>query len=662
MKKTLLCLFALLLSVTAANAQKVFGAKNAPANIVNHKSMFRTPQPLKAPSVPNRIALDEDERLMGFYNTDELDMSGYSSLGLTSMPGDYSVGAIFSPEDVSGFGAAVGGQITKVRFAVAESIGATMVNVYPVSVDGMIGESVSSVEVPSTQAGWNDVTLTNPVTIEPDTYYLISYDYTQTSRNYPLLSDVNINPNGETDNGFLVLGNLGQGYGWYIMADAGNLCIQFVVKGGNFIDDDITLKGIKVDGAYLKSGENLSYSVGIMNIGNNVPESYSLAVSLDGTVVETLESPVQLTSIPQYVEGNVALPADMTSGQHNISVAVATINGKVPTENTADDKAEANFYVYTESMPRQKNLVEEFTSTACPYCPLGHDVLNKLIDMREDLAVAVLHNNYPGVSTLGTTETDELSYYLCNNGYSNPSGTFNRYYVDDASVNTYGSLNLVLSYQTQYATQAAQMFSSIIDESNQIPAFASVDIATDYDEASRKLNITVSGNSVDGFSSFVGEDAVLTVYVTEDDIVAAQSNNGVMDRNYVHNNVVRDIVSTSIFGDPIAWIGSNAYSNTYTITLDEEWNVDNMHVVAFISRPMVVNGNQLNSYEDMWVNNANSVKIDLATGIDGVESDGEAVKEVARYSVDGARISAPVKGINIIKMSDGTTRKVMIAE
>ena len=87
-----------------------------------------------------------------------------------------------------------------------------------------------------------------------------------------------------------------------------------------------------------------------------------------------------------------------------------------------------------------------------------------------------------------------------------------------------------------------------------------------------------------------------------------------------------------------------------------------MHVVAFISRPMVVNGNQLNSYEDMWVNNANSVKIDLATGIDGVESDGEAVKEVARYSVDGARISAPVKGINIVKMSDGTTRKVMIAE
>ena len=48
-------------------------------------------------------------------------------------------------------------------------------------------------------------------------------------------------------------------------------------------------------------------------------------------------------------------------------------------------------------------------------------------------------------------------------------------------------------------------------------------------------------------------------------------------------------------------------------------------------------------------------------GINNASSESE-VKEVARYSVDGSRISAPVKGINIIKMSDGTTRKVMIAE
>ncbi len=36
------------------------------------------------------------------------------------------------------------------------------------------------------------------------------------------------------------------------------------------------------------------------------------------------------------------------------------------------------------------------------------------------------------------------------------------------------------------------------------------------------------------------------------------------------------------------------------------------------------------------------------------------VKETGRYTIDGRQISAPVKGINIVKMSDGTTRKEIV--
>ena len=34
--------------------------------------------------------------------------------------------------------------------------------------------------------------------------------------------------------------------------------------------------------------------------------------------------------------------------------------------------------------------------------------------------------------------------------------------------------------------------------------------------------------------------------------------------------------------------------------------------------------------------------------------------EVARYTVDGKKIAAPQKGINIVRMSDGSTRKVVV--
>lgn len=57
------------------------------------------------------------------------------------------------------------------------------------------------------------------------------------------------------------------------------------------------------------------------------------------------------------------------------------------------------------------------------------------------------------------------------------------------------------------------------------------------------------------------------------------------------------------------------------------------------------------------------VLVDLAsgtsTGINDLASK-QNVKVVARYSVDGSRIYAPVKGVNIVKMSDGTTRKVIV--
>ena len=52
-----------------------------------------------------------------------------------------------------------------------------------------------------------------------------------------------------------------------------------------------------------------------------------------------------------------------------------------------------------------------------------------------------------------------------------------------------------------------------------------------------------------------------------------------------------------------------------------------------------------------------------STGINNIKKDNkstENVHEVARYNMQGRRIVAPEKGINIVKMSDGTTKKVLV--
>ena len=53
-----------------------------------------------------------------------------------------------------------------------------------------------------------------------------------------------------------------------------------------------------------------------------------------------------------------------------------------------------------------------------------------------------------------------------------------------------------------------------------------------------------------------------------------------------------------------------------------------------------------------------AVNVTSATGVEGINT--ENVVEVARFNAEGKRIAAPEKGVNIIRMSDGTVRKVII--
>ncbi|MDO4159460.1 MAG: hypothetical protein Q4D41_03275 [Prevotellaceae bacterium] len=57
--------------------------------------------------------------------------------------------------------------------------------------------------------------------------------------------------------------------------------------------------------------------------------------------------------------------------------------------------------------------------------------------------------------------------------------------------------------------------------------------------------------------------------------------------------------------------------------------------------------------------NLNGGTTDAPTAITTAIRD-ENASEVQRYTIDGTQVSAPVKGINIIRMSNGTTRKVVV--
>ena len=60
----------------------------------------------------------------------------------------------------------------------------------------------------------------------------------------------------------------------------------------------------------------------------------------------------------------------------------------------------------------------------------------------------------------------------------------------------------------------------------------------------------------------------------------------------------------------------------------------------------------------VWGDFGKIVEFD-ATGIDKVTTSTDA-KELSRYSVNGQRLSAPAKGLNIVKYSDGSVKKVVV--
>lgn len=68
------------------------------------------------------------------------------------------------------------------------------------------------------------------------------------------------------------------------------------------------------------------------------------------------------------------------------------------------------------------------------------------------------------------------------------------------------------------------------------------------------------------------------------------------------------------------------------------------------------------TYDDYWISEfgyfENIVEFD-PTGVNNVITSNDT-KELSRYSLNGQRLSAPTKGLNIVKYSDGSVKKVAV--
>ena len=610
--------------------------------------------------------------------------------------GAISLGTLFYSDAFKKF---EGCKIVGARFYVNIPIGASKVGVCHVKIENntpYVGDILASKEVPSTVAHWNYVWFDEPYKIDTKNFdgLLPYYDFTPSNMSadagYPIASSGTY----AGTCGALAYGDVDgkhdqSSWAWqpiYLGTDGSNLMIQLIIEkeDGNFIIHDLVMDKIAMS-PFVKNDTKTGVAFTCHNDGRDNITNVKFGIEVDGEKMGTFtynkdnvgDNFREITNA-DYSNIPVGLPInkDWAIGEHEVTVYPVLVEGKEPEGDLTNDKLTTKFKVYKDNFDRTKNLVEFYACQMSKYTFFADAVLTKTAKAREDddLAIVSIHGESQQQNEDGTVETlsdvftvpeaNKLAYYSTP---SDGSGAFNRYFYDNDVINYEKALTVNMAAQdASDQDNVVSMLNTIINESaTYYPSFSTVGIDSKLDDATGKLTIKVMGKLINGYQKLIGDDARLTVYLTEDKVIGKQNSGGSIAKpRYTHNHVLRKIV-TGTLGDALQTNG-NSYENDYEVELDDAWKSQNMHIIAFVSRPMTekeVGGKTAlaSAMNDLWVDNTNMVAVgdsDL-TGISNVINWNE-VKEVGRYTIDGQKLNAPMKGINLVKLSNGKTIKVIV--
>ena len=591
-----------------------------------------------------------------------------------------------------------GCKIVGARFYVNIPIGASKVGVCHVKVENgtpYVGDILASKEVPSTVAHWNYVWFDEPYKIDTKTFdgLLPYYDFTPSNMSADAGNPIASSGTWAGTCGALAFGDVDgkhdpNTWAWqpiYIGADGSNLMIQLIIEkeDGNFILHDLVMSKMAMV-PFAKSGNTTGLAFTCHNDGRDNITNVKFGIEVDGKKMGTFiyDKTTAGDAFREITDADnsniqVGLPIDKNwgIGEHEVTVYPVLVEGKEPEGDLTNDKLTTKFKVYKDNFDRTKNLVEFYACQLSKYTYFADQVLTKTAKAREDddLAIVSIHGDGQQVNEDGTVETlsDVFTVPEANKlaNYSTPSdasAAFNRYFYDNDVINYDKALTVNMAAQKASDQEnVVGMLNTIINESAAYyPSFSTVSIDSKLDDATGKLSIKVMGKLINKYQKLIGDDARLTVYLTEDNVRGKQNTGGSIAKPTTHNHVLRKIV-TNTLGDALQTNG-NSYENDYEVELDDAWKSKNMHIIAFVSRPMKEQEKDgktalASAMNDLWVDNTNMVAVGDSdfTGISNVINWNE-VKEVGRYTIDGQKLNAPTKGINLVKLSNGQTIKVVV--
>jgi len=217
-------------------------------------------------------------------------------------------------------------------------------------------------------------------------------------------------------------------------------------------------------------------------------------------------------------------------------------------------------------------LIEELTGVKCPNCPAGSTELARLIKAYPGQVIGVgIHGNFL------TTPLDNSAFDFRNEfaediekqftWLGKPAAIINRVFFDD---------------QDFQGIDVPALWQGYVESEFEKEVEADLFLEKIYDEATRELKVEIRAVG----RTNITEQLNVSVMLTESDITDAQLDQTTNITDYVHNHVLRTML-TSSSGDALAQSLSvgELVTKSFNYTLppvDGTWKAENMEVIAFI--------------------------------------------------------------------------------
>lgn len=640
MKKFLFSAFAMLLALTAG-AQN-FTAEKSPNPLGVQAPAFGA---FKAPAKANLAA---NQRLVGYFNTDDCD----TYLGVTGITGNNKVAMVLTADDLAPY---YGKKIAGVRFNLGQGETANGVFVQNLKIaDGQITEAtslVSSDESVTSAAGakntgeWHEVMFDQKVELNSSFEGLfVGYNYKQKSNNYP------IGVSSKVEGPFYIYANIpaskgGNGEDWYQINSGGyGLSIQLIVEG-DFAPNAV--RPLDFGEFTVVKGKSKNVAVSLWNIGSKLT-SIDYTIALDGKA----GAEQHLDFGKDFGLGgthSVEIPFAAASelGASTLTLTITKVNG----EENACVKNSATGTLYTvEREFVKRSVAEQFTGTGCGNCPSGHVAMHNMHNLYGDQFIGIALHQFNASDPMYNA-----SYDLGFTGA--PQCMVNR---SSGILAPYEQMPEVLKASLdEIALTDVTVTGTFAEEDTKVNATASVEslVAGDYNIAFMLTadGLTGTTNSWKQSNYFCkGGGRYSSKASMPDDLKHLWDMGSSYVETYNDVLIASSYVSSNNKATLPTLVANGTVSSEYTmkmptkVALKKALKLDQIYVVALL----------LDKKTGAIVN-AGRARVTGSTGIEDVTTGTEATV-VARYNVNGVQIAAPVKGINIVKMSDGTTRKVLV--